>query len=91
MNCDLENSFLLVYLSGPLIIIHGPGPPRMTPHPLSVGLHMTQAVQHRLIKYVNINNKRRLCIYFTFFLLVIVLDFSNVFYIDEKKNDLSFF
>jgi len=24
MNCDLENSFLLVYLSGPLIITHGP-------------------------------------------------------------------
>jgi hypothetical protein len=23
MNCDLENSFLLVYLSGPLIITHG--------------------------------------------------------------------
>jgi hypothetical protein len=24
MNCDLENSFLLVYLSGPLITTHGP-------------------------------------------------------------------
>jgi len=24
MNCDLENSFLLVYLSEPLIITHGP-------------------------------------------------------------------
>ena len=24
MNCDLECSFLLVYLSGPLIITHGP-------------------------------------------------------------------
>ena len=24
MNCDLENSFLLVYLSGSLIITHGP-------------------------------------------------------------------
>jgi hypothetical protein len=24
MNCDLENSFLLVYLSGPLTITHGP-------------------------------------------------------------------
>jgi hypothetical protein len=23
MNCDLENSFLLVYFSGPLIITHG--------------------------------------------------------------------
>jgi hypothetical protein len=37
MNCDLENSFLLVYLAGPLIITHGPGvPPRLSPH--SVGL-----------------------------------------------------
>jgi hypothetical protein len=24
MNCEFENSFLLVYLSGPLIITHGP-------------------------------------------------------------------
>ena len=36
MNCDLENSFLLVYLAGPLIITHGP---RLTPTPTpSMGL-----------------------------------------------------
>ena len=29
MNCDLENSFLLVYLSGPLIITHAA--PRLPP------------------------------------------------------------
>jgi hypothetical protein len=32
INCDLENSFLLVYLSGPLIITHGPrAPPQLIP------------------------------------------------------------
>jgi len=36
MNCDLENSFLLVYLSGPLIIIRGPrGAALADPLPLS--------------------------------------------------------
>jgi len=39
MNCDLENSFLLVYLSGSLIITHGPrGAVRMTL--LSMGLYI---------------------------------------------------
>ena len=39
MNCDLENSFPLVYLSGSLIITHGPrGAARMTP--LSMGLYI---------------------------------------------------
>jgi hypothetical protein len=39
MNCDLENSFLLVYLSGPLITTHGPrGAAPAYPPPLSVGL-----------------------------------------------------
>jgi hypothetical protein len=40
MKCDLENSFLLVYLSGPLIITHEPWGAALadTPPPLLVGL-----------------------------------------------------
>jgi hypothetical protein len=39
MNCDLENTFLLVYLSGPLIITHGPrGATPADPPPISVPL-----------------------------------------------------
>jgi hypothetical protein len=35
MNCDLENSFLLVYFSGPLIITHVPQGTTPSEHPLS--------------------------------------------------------
>jgi len=46
MNCDLENSFLLVYLSGPLIIAHGSRvPSRLTP--LSVGLVNPTTIRSR--------------------------------------------
>jgi len=39
MNCDLENSLLLVYMSGPLIITHGPRDAVPNDHPpRSVGL-----------------------------------------------------
>ena len=45
MNCDLENSFLLVYLSGHLIITHGHrGAAPDDPFPLSVGLLTTLVV-----------------------------------------------
>ena len=43
MNCDLEKSFLLVYLSGSLIITHGP---RGTP-PADSGQWAWQWLQHR--------------------------------------------
>jgi hypothetical protein len=51
MNCDLENSFLLVYLSGPLIINNGPHdatpayPPPLLGGPAS-GFHTKIIVRH---------------------------------------------
>jgi hypothetical protein len=48
MNFDLENSFPLVYLSGPLIITHGRRGPAPA-DPLPVGLDM-----HKLVIYHSI-------------------------------------
>jgi hypothetical protein len=51
MKCDLENSFLLVYLSGPLIITHEPWGAALADPPLLVGL--VQLIDGRTSKKEN--------------------------------------
>jgi predicted transcriptional regulator len=51
MKCDLENSFLLVYLSGPLMITHEPWGAALADPPLLVGL--VQLIDGRTSKKEN--------------------------------------